>query len=494
MEFQKLIDFVAEKSRNGNLERAFDLANLLGELLWLNEIPVFDLRHIETVLIERCSRAVYLHFDNSVPQADCVFLATDVCNAGGHTRLIESLSTMLPSQGDLLLSATPKPSVHSRITNFFENVEFGLSRRHTLNLDLVKTLATRLLRYKVIVMAIHPNDIASVVACGLVKLKNPDTKIMFVSHADHSFTFGTTVPDSWLYISLYGQKLDDLRNLACPRSFLGIPIKGGHNRAEKLKSQILENHKIKFLSAGNRHKYRPEGDRSIIPLVKRLLETYPGSSFKIIGPKIFREPWWWLTKLKYPNRLTVVESLEYDEYLKATADCDFYIDSYPMTGGTAFAEQFLHGNLCFGLKGKYYGYSPAELLKSDSIKGLLGEIEKPISSEYRTSIAKKIEEIHGFNSVKTRFLGAVNQGSVYGNPMEHYVEVAALNTPVGYPDYIAKISQEGLHKLFISLRVVRLVYGNLTVAARIKWPLRSVVIMPKIMLGRTRVFCKSPGN
>ena len=47
---------------------------------------------------------------------------------------------------------------------------------------------------------------------------------------------------------------------------------------------------------------------------------------------------------------------EYDEYLRLTGGSDYYIDSHPMPGGTAFVEQFLKGKPCIGLKSKFFGY------------------------------------------------------------------------------------------------------------------------------------------
>ena len=44
---------------------------------------------------------------------------------------------------------------------------------------------------------------------------------------------------------------------------------------------------------------------------------------------------------------------------------DVYVDSFPITGGTAFPEALLNGKLVAALKNPFQGYSPVDELGSE---------------------------------------------------------------------------------------------------------------------------------
>ncbi|MGL5667305.1 MAG: hypothetical protein ACRDD9_14345, partial [Shewanella sp.] len=133
---------------------------------------------------------------------------------------------------------------------------------------------------------------------------------------------------------------------------------------------------------------------------------YKQSTMQVIGAKPMWDYWWWCSKLKCGGRLILSKSLPYEEYLKVTGNAKLYIDSHPMPGGTAFAEQFLQGRLCTGLKSYFKGYTPAEMLKRDNKEEVVRFIDNVDCLEL--SLVKELMgKIHGINSVKERFLNSL---------------------------------------------------------------------------------------
>lgn len=235
------------------------------------------------------------------------------------------------------------------------------------------------------------------------KKNKKDIKIHFVNHADHTFSYGSSIADVWFEISGYGVAVDAMRGLKAKKCFLGIPIDTSKQNSES--SYKFENGDS-ILSAASPSKYEPTNQHSIMPLVSALLDKYDKSNFQIIGVNFLTNYWWWAIKLKYWNRLTLSKSLPYEEYIKATSEAKLYIDSHPLPGGTAFAEQFLQGRLCVGLKSTYNGYTPLESFKKDCVDDVLREIEL-INDKKIIDIKNKIEIKHGCTSVRVRFLDAI---------------------------------------------------------------------------------------
>lgn len=256
-----------------------------------------------------------------------------------------------------------------------------------------------ILQYNIVILNIHPEDIYAIVACGLARKVKKDIKIYFVNHADHTFSYGSSISDVWFEISGYGVTVDAMRGLKARKCFLGIPIDTSNKNSEN--SYKFENGDL-ILSAASPSKYEPTNQQSIMPLVSALLDKYDKSNIKIIGVNFLTNYWWWAIKLRYWNRLKLSKSLPYEEYIKVTSSAKLYIDSHPFPGGTAFAEQFLLGRMCVGLNSVYNGYTPVEYFKKDSVDSVLREIEL-INNKKIIDIKNEIEMKHGFTSVRVRF-------------------------------------------------------------------------------------------
>lgn len=404
-------DIESEILSEHDLSLALDGACALGKLLWSADIGIYDAPAIEDDLIGRClaiyKNTKFKRIDNCAP---IVHVISEPLLTGGHTRLMEKLSGMHEDTVDLIISRRSTLRAEQRVKGYFYKTNKVSSDR---SLEVVEELVGMFSSYQKLILHIHPDDICTVVACGIAKhLFN--VEIFFVNHADHVFSFGTTVADYYFELSSYGRKLDAKKTIRGKKSFLGIPV--GVISTPKISDVMPEkNKKLIFMSAGSDIKYKPNKGVNIFELISRILDDYSSSKFLVIGSNVKTSFWWWPLKLKYRDRLKIRSHLEIDEYQKLVAQADFYVDSHPIPGGTAFAEQYLSGRRCVGLVSSIQGYSPADKLKRNSVE----EVMKCIDSyKHCSTIFDEIIAVNGIENVKQRYLDCVMRGVLSENILD----------------------------------------------------------------------------
>lgn len=394
-----------------DLNQALELARIYGSLLWFADFGIYDAPVIENNLVERCAN--YLKSTGEyVKKSDQPFvhIVTEPLMTGGHTRLMEKLAVMHECQVDLVISRRAPDRVEQHLSQFFKKIICASS---TTPIDAVVELVRILASYKKIVLHIHPDDIVSIVACGVVK-RLCGNQVFFVNHADHVFSYGTTVADYYFELSSYGRRLDERKSICGKKSFLGIPVKINEGEMDQDFSPNRQQ-PLLFISAGSDIKYKPNKKYSIFELISRILDSYPKSKFLVIGSNIKKSFWWWPLKIRYGKRLDIRAHLEYEEYKKVVQAADYYVDSHPIPGGTAFAEQFLSGRRCVGLISPIQGYSPADRLKRNSVEEVIGSIS---DYKYSSSIFDAIVKVNGMENVKYRYLKCIMEGDVSENLLD----------------------------------------------------------------------------
>ncbi len=357
---------------------------------------------------------------------EILFVISEGYVTGGHTRLMENLSQMIPSRPNVLITRPTEQSVITRFENYFEQIITCFKDKNNDDVSYINRLAKKVIKYNKVILNIHPDDIHTVIACGIAKRLNKELKIYFVNHADHIATYGVTVSDVWYEISLCGQQLDKYRGIL-PKaqiSFLGIPVNKPRSSFFKKVNYSYSPNGNRFLTAASSNKYELEDDNAnIIPLLDKILTINSNNQVSIISSGIELNPFFQKLKKKYPDRVRFYSSLPYDDYIKLSEDTDFYIDSFPMPGGTAFVEQFLNGKPCIGLQTKFYGYTPLDLVKRSTVDEALALLTTPPSNSFLDELNLKIFEVHGFEKVEERFLSNLYDDVLFKNPMNDYINI-----------------------------------------------------------------------
>ncbi|EKP0306346.1 hypothetical protein JGK42_000103 [Aeromonas veronii] len=449
-EIDSFINECKEKLYVLSLDDAIVNAEQLGLLLRENDIGVYSLNEIESYFINILFQTISknIKVDNSTG-VNILFIATELYHTGGHSRLMERLGTFLECKADLLITKFPSNSIVEREKNFFSNVYYDFN--HDLSLiERVCSILEIILKYDTFILNTHPEDILTIAVCGLAKKINKNIRIYFVNHSDHTFSYGCSIADVWYEISAYGREIDKKRELSAKKSFLGIPIDTSlYEGCFNFKNGDL------ILTAASGGKYKPVNGNSIMPLIDALLCKYTDSTVQVIGVNLIRDYWWWWLKLKYWQRLKISKALPYEQYLNITKNANLYIDSHPMPGGTAFAEQFLNGVLCCGLNSDYKGYSQAERLKRDRIEDVLSFIDEIDFSEL-SKTKLMIDNQNSYNMVKHRF----NQ-SLKGEYFDFDFGVIGTNLSIRCENKLTKIPLKlcVLNKPFLKVLNLKVIFN-----------------------------------
>jgi hypothetical protein len=395
-----------------DLNKALELSQIYGSVFWAADMGINDASDIETELVERIGKSLECVVKSN-PEKDTVHVISEPYLIGGHTRLMERLASMHDSKPDLIITRSASAEVKARLNQFF-NIQYEVVAAEPVaqTLEIAKLLSD----YRNVVLHVHPDDIVCIVACGLLQASCSASTIYFVNHADHVFSFGSSVADYYFEISSYGARRDVKKKIIGKKSFLGIPVDRPVNSL--VTHSLTDKDNLKFFSAASALKYKPRVGLSMSPVISMILDGYSNSTFHIVGANLFTNYWWWGLKLKYRNRFSVVPHLPFEEYKALLTQADFYVDSYPIPGGTAFAEQLIQGRRCIGLVSPIQGYSPADMLKSESKADILNDINAP--RDYADA-ALMCVQMNGYSVVKQRYLNCIYNDTISVSDMEKYV-------------------------------------------------------------------------
>lgn len=378
------------------VKEKIELIKECGSMLWENNIGLYNLNDLESEIIKEVGEG-FIPGNFKITNKN-VFVITIGYLSGGHTRLMENLSDMLDNECDLIITGTVDQKLKERFLKYFKKT-YEIPTYNIIDLSEIYRLSDILSQYKNIILNIHPDDLCSVIAVGILK-KNVKNCIHFINHADHVFSFGATVADIWYQISEYGAKIDEQRNLKGRTSFLGIPVT--NIAEEKLGSTSFKYEDVRFvITAGSANKFKPHKSFSLIKKIPDILTQFSNAKFIVVGTDIVFSPWWWWVFLKYRDRMQFYKTLEFSDYISLMNKADIYLDSFPIPGGTAFVEQYLSGRRCAGFISPLQGYTPLEAVKCSIASEQLFIIENK-------NLDKKIDYVHSYINVKKRFLESIN--------------------------------------------------------------------------------------
>ena len=461
-----------------DLDKSIELAEIYATILWAADLSIYDAPDIEVQLIERCSLN---ETESNIPalKKDCLHVITEPYMIGGHTRLMEQLATMHTNKPDILVTRASTDVALLRTKVFFDNayVISAESRQERISkiFDIIKN-------YTKIVLHTHPNDIEAIISCGVLKRKT-EVKVFFVNHADHVFTYGSSVADIYFEISSYGKSLDNFKKITGKKSFLGIPVANKNAAAKNI--NIRKDGALNFFSAASATKFKPSKGFDIRPAIESILSEYKRSVFWIVGANLYTSTWWWVLKVKYGRRFKVIPALPYISYCNLLEKADFYMDSYPLPGGTAFCEQVLSGRKCIGLISPVQGYSPADKLKSADLTSLMSSISQESND---LDILKLISLVNGYESVKSRYLKCLYSGEVFSNMMEDLTPWAGSFTFFQQDKKITvAIPPAAIMRLMaIDFRLCLKIIKMLSRQQQFKMILKILIIKAKFLLKKTR--------
>lgn len=280
-----------------------------------------------------------LDFDNEEnnmhTQDTTLHLFSEICNIGGHSRLIFSW---------IENDTTSKHYLMSTWQNFQEVSEIAESYLYKINNNLfvydqnlsiiekaqkiVDTLKKN--QFSRIILHIHPHDLIPSMIFSSKKIKSP---VFFLNHAEHTYWLGAPVVDFLLQIR-ESNILKDSKNRNIPvqdQFFLPIPVRQSYS-VKKLEKQTFN-----IISIGRESKYEPNQEYNFYEEALRIVKKFEYVVFTIVG-----------IESNNPNRKTYQH--ERLIFIHPTRDinlyienADLYLEGFPIPSFTSLLEPAMAG-------------------------------------------------------------------------------------------------------------------------------------------------------
>src|SRR5476649_2167088 len=100
-----------------DVNKSVDLAEVYGAILWAADKGIYDDPELEEILTARCMSRLSVDEAHS-PLKDCIHLISEPYLIGGHTGLIEQLSTMDAEKAGLVITRKSAQSAIERTQGF----------------------------------------------------------------------------------------------------------------------------------------------------------------------------------------------------------------------------------------------------------------------------------------------------------------------------------------------------------------------------------------
>ncbi|MEM4723817.1 MAG: hypothetical protein QXP01_02260, partial [Candidatus Hadarchaeum sp.] len=346
------------------LESALVLAKCYGEFLRYNYIGVLADIAFEEQFVQRFSFLADGLTNNT--EFDTLHLMTTAYVYGGHTRAVERFLSGGLGDGLATLDKLPK-QVSDKIPC---NVQIYDGLRQQSGVATIKKILEIASRFKFVILHIHPEDIYSAIAAGL--LAKLGVKVYLYNHADHGFSFGYFAAEKVLEISKYGWVRGAKRGIEHKQTFVGIPIPIWERKQERSIDGVPT---IRGLFAGSAGKFFPWSSFSAPEFLNQWFHSSDNSKkveFIICGPT-GREGYWRILDSIAADKVVFLGAVPHVEYVNLLSTCDFYVDSFPQGNGTGFVEAVMLGIPSFGMD-LLAGSSPADVLRSSSVPELIDRL------------------------------------------------------------------------------------------------------------------------
>jgi hypothetical protein len=250
-----------------------------------------------------------------------------------------------------------------------------------------------------VTLSIHPDDIGASIAARALRSKG--SKVVFVNHADHAFSYGTGSADIILEISGYGWNITREYRQFNEQSYLGIPFISDNIGASSTKAN-------KIICVGSSHKFEPVAGISFPAFLADLVKSC-NLPIELVGPTGM-EKWWTGYLRQYSERVTFHGPLSPAKTQALIKASSVYVDSFPIPGGTAFTQALMSGCTVFGICHSSGGYSMADALRYDSTSEMLNGIVNRAKLGYepvaQCIMREQVEKYHAVSAVVDRLIKA----------------------------------------------------------------------------------------
>ena len=344
-----------------DLNEALALAAYYGAFLHHNHIGIYADPELEHDLTEALVPHVAPCHRWQQDRRGVLHLATEVYPWGGHTRVIERLVRC--GLGDALATVSPIPvPVRAALRDGCRSIE---PLKGANEIETVRRIVGVGEGYGAVILHIHPFDIASAVAAGILVRRG--VRVLLYNHADHGFGFGFRSAEKVLELSKYGWEKAPERQIEGRQAYVGIPVE-----SPAMPYGVIRRSQH-ILMSGWSPKFKPFKDINAAAFIETVVHRLDGAvRFDVVGPHGHEQPFRSLNR-RAKRCVTFHGLLPHERFTQLLAECGAYVDSFPQGNGTGFVEALLSSAPCFGLD-LLAGCSLADTLRSHTLEDLIERV------------------------------------------------------------------------------------------------------------------------
>ncbi|MDH2416927.1 glycosyltransferase [Nocardioides sp. CER19] len=343
--YDALVGVAEERLAAGDAEGVLHVATTAAHLAWMMPVGRLADPRLEG-LVARAVRG-----DAPAPEVGgergtgrVLHVLTEAYHLGGHSRLAWRWIERDGRPADVAITAPLRaelpPALPAAVAASGGTVHVVARPGDTL-LDRARALAGLMARADTVVLHTHPYDVVALAAAQLGPVRPP---IVTQNHVDHAYWLGLSVSDvvvnhratgARLCVESRGVPQDRLRLLPLPVE----PPAGPNDRGPVRTAMRLGPDTPVAVCVGTTAKLSPMFGVSFAEVLDKVLAAVPELVVLVVGPGD-AEPWPALAA-RYPGRLVPLGRV--DELGRLFAAADVYLDSYPVSGGTAVLEAAASG-------------------------------------------------------------------------------------------------------------------------------------------------------
>lgn len=351
LHFEKLLRDLVRQPRH----RQQGLAKKAIHLAVNSSTGYYSSEALESVFTRIAEEIDCPELENTYRKDSILHVMTESYATGGHTRVVERWVKLSEGeQHSLVLTSNCHQTVPDELVAVIKAREGKIIRLEDSLNDIEKGIELRCIasEYERIVLHVHMHDVVPLIAFGTDKFKRP---VILFNHADHLFWVGVSIADVIADLRSWGQALTLDKRGAKNSFILGIPgeasITSLKNDREQIRQKLgIDPGRKLILSAGAPHKYIQLGQWNFTLAITRILENNPDAFFVCIGPRPEELPGWAGLSKRFRERCVALGSKSPEELHEWMAASDLYLDSFPMSGGTALGNAVAIGTPCLAMK------------------------------------------------------------------------------------------------------------------------------------------------
>lgn len=433
------------------IEEKLQIYSLIAGLLANNFSLTYSSKIMEEKLIDISNTLFPEHSDVKFLDNTVLHVMTECYHVGGHTRVVDNWIKASKKKSSVFLNN--KESIVPDFLNETVKKNGGVVIYNEGNTLVAKAnhLFHEAIKYKYIVLHIHPYDILPLIAFGNKYFSRP---VFLYNHANHLWGCCYSVADLVLELFESGKEFS-VKYRGIPESkvdVVGIPV----NMIQS-SSLVDDKHKIVMTMASS-YKLKTIEDYDFKSFVCMVLDENPDVIYEIIGVTLEDQEWVSL-KNKYNNRLVLHGVMNKDDVLNCLSKVYVYVDSFPANSYTSVLEAINCKVPVLILKTKVLGYE--FLTPVNNIENLVVETNKilRLNIEERNLIAQRNFEILNANYLPKAFSKKIEQLDKIGkhNPIKlRDISIYDDQYIKDYALFFAKILEHN------ELKILNSIYNYLT--------------------------------